>query len=298
MLYFLSSVCSVLMWYFAYSKRKAISDVLFQIYNYKKQYKSSKRKRSYITPLLIFILLFPYITCVVIQLMVNFETEKLTFWTFQFEVRNKILKRIILLVGNISFFSLTTGFPFYLTFALNVLFYRCSEVLSIYNVVLQVQLRTTTIGNIELFKVFFDMIKMVKKLNEAVKTLSFLIISLSLGGIFSVLLSMSVNESFNTGYKRMVIFFSPICSIMFVSYTICSSMISENLVRIKCTVREFINGCRFSQLSDKQILFYLNRIESEEIIYISACGLFNLKRSLILSALGAVMTYGLLITSL
>ena len=144
------------------------------------------------------------------------------------------------------------------------------------------------------------MLKLMKKLNEAVQNLSFLIVFYCLYGIFLVLLTVSMDTTFkySVAYISFVVLYSTLSITIFISYTICSSMIPENLIRIKDTVKDFVNGNSSRQFITKQTMFYLHRIENEESLHISACGLFNLTRSFILSALGAVLTYGLLIMTL
>lgn len=83
-----------------------------------------------------------------------------------------------------------------------------------------------------------------------------------------------------------------------VCFTICSSMIPESITQIKRTVRKYPSCSNNSHLISKQNLFYLNRIENEDIVYISVCGMFNLTRSYILSAFPLVLIYGLLIINL
>lgn len=297
--YFLLPVFCTLLWYFAYSRKKEISEVLLQIGRYRKKDKL-KKSRSYIMTLIIIILLSPFILCIFNQIMMDLETQTMIYWTYGYQIRSKILRRIILFNGNFVYLVFCVGFPIYLTFCLNILFYRCSEMLLNYNAQLKIELRTRVNVNIESLKTFFDMTKLMKKLDHAVMHLSFLIVFYSLHGVFSVLLTMSIDGlyKFNTEYLSVVMFYFTFSIIMFLSYTICSSMIPENLIMIKCTVKEFINEYSTIMYITKQNVFYLQRIENEEIIYMSACGLFHLTRNFILSAFGAIFSYGLLITSL
>lgn len=299
--YLLLPVYSVLMWYFTYSKRKEISEVLFQCYRYQKKYNLFKCTRySYVTPLTIIILISPIITSFLIEIMMDFETVEITYWTLEFQVNNVIWKRIIVFNGHFFMLILCFCFPFYLTFSLSVIIYRCSQVLSGYNTLIQIQLQTKANDITEVLKAFFGIMKLVEKLNQAITNLSFLIVSYSLQGTFIILLTISLEDifTFNTENICALIYYFTGSVVMFLSYTICSSMIPEKLLQIKKTVREFINGCSYGQFITRQNIFYLKRIESEEIVYISVCGLFHLTRSFILSALGGLLTYGLLITSL
>lgn len=297
--YLLSPVFCALMWYFAYSRKKEISDVLLKIGNYRKK-RDLKKSRSYIMTLTIIILLGPFIMCIFNQMMLDLETDTMIYWTFQYQIRSKIFRRIIIFNGNLIYLIYCIAFPIYLTFCLNILFYRCSEMLFNYNAELQIELRLKANVNLEILKTFFEMTKLMKKLDQAVMNLSFLIVFYNLHAVFSVLLTMSIDGlyKFNTEHLSVVIFYFTFSTVMFVSYVICSSMVPENLIMIKSTVREFMNEYATFVHITKQNVFHLQRIENEEIVYMSACGLFHLTRSFILSAFGAIFSYGLLVTSL
>lgn len=297
--YLLLPVFCALMWYFAYSRSKEISDVLLKISNYRKKV-GLKKSRSYIMTLLIIVLLSPLIMCIFSQIILDLETKSIIYYAFQYEIRSKILRRIILFNGNFVYLVFCVGFPIYLTFCLNILFYRCSDMLFNYNAELQTELRSKANVNIEILKTFFNMTKLMKKLDHAVMHLSFLIVFYSLHAVFSVLLTMSidVHYKFKTEYLSFEIVYFTFSTIMFVSYAICCSMVPENLITIKSTVREFMNEYAPFVHVTKQNVYYLQRIENEEIVYMSACGLFPLTRSFILSAFGAIFSYGLLVTSL
>ncbi|GIY69714.1 uncharacterized protein CDAR_219971 [Caerostris darwini] len=76
------------------------------------------------------------------------------------------------------------------------------------------------------------------------------------------------------------------------------SRLSENMSRIRETAACLIDQCHVDYFQGKRILFLLERIEKKDIIYLSAYGMINLKRSFLLTAFGALFTYGILIYSL
>ncbi|GIX73458.1 uncharacterized protein CEXT_89551 [Caerostris extrusa] len=76
------------------------------------------------------------------------------------------------------------------------------------------------------------------------------------------------------------------------------SRLSESMCRIRETAACLIDQYQFDNFQGKRISFLLERIEKKDIIYLSACGMINLKRSFLLTAVGAIFTYGILIYSL
>ncbi|GIY69713.1 uncharacterized protein CDAR_219961 [Caerostris darwini] len=76
------------------------------------------------------------------------------------------------------------------------------------------------------------------------------------------------------------------------------SRLSENMSDVKETAAGLIDQCPFEYFQGKRILFLLKRIEKKDIIYLSACGMINIKRSFLLTAVGAIFTYGIIIYTL
>lgn len=62
-------------------------------------------------------------------------------------------------------------------------------------------------------------------------------------GIFNLLLTIAFEGLmiYPAEYIIFALFYSACSTVMFLSYTICCSMIPQNLMRIKGTVRKFIN---------------------------------------------------------
>lgn len=72
-------------------------------------------------------------------------------------------------------------------------------------------------------------------------------------------------------------------------------MIPEKLTEIRKTVRHCIAQYGNDPRIDRNVLFYLSRIEKEDIVYITGCRMFSLNRQFILSAIGVTLTYDLLL---
>lgn len=79
------------------------------------------------------------------------------------------------------------------------------------------------------------------------------------------------------------------------SFTICASMMPENVKKIQIAARDLIVTCGNHKFPAEQLLFNLKRIEKEDVVYISPCSLFSVNRGFILTAAGATLAYDLLI---
>ena len=291
---------SALIWYFAYSRKKEIAALVLQIYSLHKKFKTSRKSSKYITPFIILTLIIPYIICIVNQKFIHLKLKKFPEFAFDCEVSSMIWKRIIIFYANIAFLVFCVCFPFYLTISFSILFLRCSDVFSGYKRVLERELKKKAIKNIKVLKTFFDITNTARCLTDQLKNVSFFIIFYGLAGIFTIILRISLGKflSYDYGYIIFVMYHIA-CSILIVlSYTLCGSSISESMMEVKRTVREFLNGCNYQNFAEQQSIYYLKRIESEEVVYISVCGLLYLTRSFLLTATGAIITYGLLIINL
>ena len=181
----------------------------------------------------------PIIMHIFCQFFANFELEKsITLWTFGFEVNCVIWNRIILINGNGAFSSFCICLPFYITFCISVQLYKCSEIFLKYNRVLQAELRNSS-KNLIFLKEFFDVTELVRNLNQELTNFSFFIIFYGLEGIFKVLLTIYLKEmqNYEHGYIVIVLYYFICSTTMVVIYTICSSMISENIMKIRSTER-------------------------------------------------------------
>lgn len=72
-------------------------------------------------------------------------------------------------------------------------------------------------------------------------------------------------------------------------------MIPEKLLQIRETAKCCLNKRGDNNVISGKNLFYLERVEKEDIVYISAPGMFKITGEFILSAIGVTLTYDLLL---
>ncbi|GBM15160.1 hypothetical protein AVEN_178761-1 [Araneus ventricosus] len=87
-------------------------------------------------------------------------------------------------------------------------------------------------------------------------------------------------------------------SVVIYSLIIYSSKIPEAIQQIKETAGFLIENYQLSILSRGKAAFFLDRLEKKNVIFLSAGGMVDLKKSLLLSIIGAFFSYGLLILNL
>ncbi|GBO02607.1 hypothetical protein AVEN_107510-1 [Araneus ventricosus] len=89
-----------------------------------------------------------------------------------------------------------------------------------------------------------------------------------------------------------------IYSIVIVSLIIYSSEIPEAIQQIKETAGRLIEKNHLSTLSRGKDASFLERLEKKNVIFLTAGGMADLKMSLLMSIVGAFLTYGFLILNL
>ncbi|GFY70660.1 hypothetical protein TNIN_321101 [Trichonephila inaurata madagascariensis] len=105
----------------------------------------------------------------------------------------------------------------------------------------------------------------------------------------NVISSISLYEFCTNGFTNLLIIFS---------VTNCCSAIPESMLRIKKTAARLMDDCVVSDVEDRKCMSFLERIAKKDIIYITAGGVLDFKKSFLLSSLGTLLTYGLLILNL
>ncbi|GBO19144.1 hypothetical protein AVEN_166038-1 [Araneus ventricosus] len=121
-----------------------------------------------------------------------------------------------------------------------------------------------------------------------------------LGSLFNlyVVLTYSLHEKFPPCMivELVVNTFTGIGIILFL--IICSSKIPENMLKIKETASLLIDKYQLNIMNRGKAISVLDRLEKKNVIYLSACGMIDFKKSLLLTAFGSLFTYGLLILNL
>ncbi|GFQ71055.1 uncharacterized protein TNCT_249981 [Trichonephila clavata] len=83
-----------------------------------------------------------------------------------------------------------------------------------------------------------------------------------------------------------------------ISLTIYNSKIPVYMFDIKATIGSLIDKYKFGKLMNREVLGVFERMETKDIIYMSACGMVNFRKSFLLTSFGTLFTYGLLLENL
>ena len=284
----------ILFWYFLYVQKESISIIKQQVYNYRNSYRRYTSQSLYVRLFVFALFSLPGVLSLLRSVL---DENEIKLWTFGYKVQNKIAIHVFTFYVTFMYYFCNTAVTL-VAFSLNIVFYRCREILIEYNNLLNICLRQKRIReNIAFLKKFFIFIKILQNLDQALSFISFIVIFYGLEMIFVVFLNVLVlkAEVQQIGYIMDAIFNCVSGFFILIIYTLSSSFIPEKLTEIRKTAKYFIIEYSDRPLIFRNTIIYLKRIEKEDIMYIRACGMFSITRQLILSAVGVTVTYGLLI---
>lgn len=275
--YSLHTANSILIWYVFFTNRMKISQVLLQLYKYRSYYNVKDNSNSAFTIILTIILF------VLQQIMYNTTysaTENsVKFWTFGYTISQGSMRSYIPPLVNFSR-AIYYFFPVLVSYSVSATFYKCAEMLRIYNNLLRFScLKDQT--NIATLLNFFSILKMLQKLNKVLSYPLFFTITFSFHSIFaSVYSSFVYGETLIHSLPALLDIVSSFSAglTMLILYSVYSSMIPENLSEIRKTAREKINlhACDDVQIVPRKIHRYLKRIKKMMFIYLpAACFYFH-----------------------
>ena len=295
---------ALLMWCSLIIKRKKILHMLLKLFTYRKRYSIDKNRSRFVT-ILIIAVLFLFFGSYQALLCISDTNSKtvVNFWTFNSNLPEGTLKLVILTLINVFQYTCYI-FPISLSLIMSVLFYNFAEILQIYKKKLQFHLRCQNKQEIMIILIdYFKIRKTISKLYHILSYPTFFVVVFSFSCFFtSTLVVLKYHEMLTSHYLNLVDVCEDILTGFFVlvPYTVFSSRITDNLFEIKQTIQNELNelACKQKQMYPEPVFECLRRIEKDEIAYISAGGLFHLSRGFILTAVGTLLTYGLLIINL
>ena len=296
--YFLMPIQIILLWYFLNAEKETTLRITQKLYTYRNKYMLENKKGYFFYVIIITMILFPVIITLV-SIILN-KNEDIDFLIFGYKIHGHIFVQILRFYANLIYYSCSTFIAFF-TFYLSFIFYRWGEVLKVYNNILKGYLKKNNINqNTDFLKDYFEIVKLLQKLSKVLAYPSFIVIFYSLEMILILLYDVLVRkiltaQSLQSYYIRRGIYNGISGFLMLVIYSLSSSMIPEQMAEIQNTAKCYLNKYTNYLILPREVIFYLKRIEKQSLVYISACGMFTLTRQFILTAIGATLTYDLLI---
>ena len=293
----LLTLSSSLIWLTCFFRRKKFTILIQKFFSFRNRYGIEKNSSTFIQLFIAILILLLFMVSQVQHFVVDSQST-FAFWTLNAEIPEGASKSSIIIVINLINFA-TYFFPVFVTFILSIILYKFADFFHFYNTSLKSQLRVVKkCKRIEFLEDFPMMLKLQCRMNELMNYPLFFPVLYSLHEIFKVLHFLILNRGVLRYSLIVDVILTFTCSgAMLVMYSICSSMVTENMTKVTVTAREKVNSHVFGTVNSipLNVLLCLKRIEKEKIVYVSVCDLFHLSKSFILSAIGITLSYDLLI---
>ncbi|GBM36368.1 hypothetical protein AVEN_176063-1 [Araneus ventricosus] len=252
---------------------------------------------SYLILLLIIIL--PVLLATLYTILSLHEVAEL--FTYGFEVTTESGQIFVCFFGSYTYYVVFIEYPCIIALSMCLIINRCGILLHQFNLNLKsMKLYDFPIKITALLKdydLIFDTVRLLKT------TLSTPLFFIFLSSFLHLYLTMyNILREYVEPYYMVELIANTCTGLsILISLTLLSSRISEQLHEIRMTSQKLTNLISQHNLRTfcgKRTLFLLERIEARHVIHLSACGMFDLKRSFLLSAFGFLFTYGLLVVNL
>ncbi|GFR18354.1 uncharacterized protein TNCT_445401 [Trichonephila clavata] len=186
-------------------------------------------------------------------------------------------------------------YPFLFTVSICILVHRYGLLPLQFNTTLKiVNFSVMSIKCVDIVNDYTRMEKKIRLLSEVFSVPLFVMLMISFFYLYIAIFSyLKTNfpfvnwpEIFLNAFTSLVILFL---------LTLWGSKIPEYMLQIQKTAKLLINKCDVSRSEGLKQLYFLRRILKNDVVYLSAGGMVDLKKSLLLSAAGTFSTYGMLL---
>ncbi|GFT11193.1 uncharacterized protein TNCV_1143421 [Trichonephila clavipes] len=187
------------------------------------------------------------------------------------------------------------GYPFLFTIAICILIHRYGLLLLQFNNTLKtIDFSMMSIKCVDIINDYTGLEKKIRLLNEVLSVPLFVMLMISFLDLYiAMFLYLKTNSPFVNSPEIFLNAFTSL--VILFSMTLCGSKIPEYMLQIQKTAKWLVNKCDVSHSEGVKQFYLLRRILKNDVIYLSAGGMVDLKKSLLLSAAGTFFTYGMLL---
>ncbi|GFQ83073.1 uncharacterized protein TNCT_193751 [Trichonephila clavata] len=230
---------------------------------------------------------------------IGYKEKKISrFWTFGYvtqDPKHRILMDIAFLY---IYFTVYLEYPCLIAFSLYVLIRNYGKfLLKISESLRNTTPITATEQYVNIFSDYNSVEKKIHLLKGTLLTPLLLILSVCFCNLYTTL-SFAIH--WQPSLQHILVTCSNVCTgiVIIFSLTLISDRIPEYISEIKTTTGFLIDNYNHHRLKELETIVVLKKFKKKEVVYLTAGGVVYLKRSFILSAFGALFTYGLLVMNL
>lgn len=298
--YFLSLFGLFTLWYFVLHQKKKLKGLLRSILLHQTKFTSDQNKicMGFLKPCYCINGSVP-VFLAILEVWLTFEDECPTeFYTYSYKFESPIFRKTARFVGVYVYFAVLVEFLFGIIISVCDLMKFCGQYLLIFSNYLECMNSKTLFKKHVSIQNDYNVIENnINILKEILSKPLLLILSCCYLHLFGVL-TFGLNETASTCIiiELVASAFLGITGIYLL--IIHSSRIPDRMSQIKAMASHIIEKYQLSVFNKERVYFTLNRIEKKDIVYLSACGLVEFRKNILLTAFGTLFTYGLLVLKL
>lgn len=288
---------SYFLWYlFKFSQNKFFNTL--ECIQFHKNYLTITSNKNYkLYCLLLFIYCYPFTLSSLSTYLSYDSLDQAAFFSFGIKIRNMSLRNGLNFIGNIAYYTVYTQYPALITLSMCFLINYFKIILIEYKRQLKKLHLDVMFGhNIDILREYFNIVTSIRYLKD---TLSFPLFLVIVNCFFNLYTTLAYFLQLTSPVEAAILLenTSNACMgcINLICLTLTSSRIPEELSELKVICGVLIQRHKLKYVHLEETIFLLKRIEKSETIYLTACGLVHFQRSFLLSAFGALLTYGLLV---
>ncbi|GFT70368.1 uncharacterized protein NPIL_247121 [Nephila pilipes] len=219
------------------------------------------------------------------------------YFALQYHVQEEKYRTMVNLAGEYMYRTVRVQYPCLVALSICVLVYRYSVLLfRLNNGFKNIEFITVPESILKLRNDYNKIERKLHDLKDILSTSLFLILIICFCDLYVALsfalqkelMPFLLSELYCNAFSGTVVLFS---------LTIFGAKIPEYMMEIKTTVRFLRDKYEFGCAISRKEIRVLNRIIKKDIIYLTAGGFIDFKKNFLLTALGTMFTYGLLIIS-
>lgn len=192
---------------------------------------------------------------------------------------------------------LNISYPCYISYDLCSTLSRCGDILIQFKDTLDNHERNLSDSNIlRVTKTYFVTVNIIRKIRDIFLVPISVLIMCIIMDLFTVLLLWMLLDYEVNVYRFLanMLYFVPVSGTL-VAISFFGGRIPEILLKIRWVVGTLIDKYESENVENREIMFLLKRIETKDIVTVSAGEMVTINRKLILSTFGGLFTYGLLL---
>ncbi|GFR07646.1 uncharacterized protein TNCT_554981 [Trichonephila clavata] len=226
------------------------------------------------------------------------ENKMNRFWTFGHTTQDSKHRILLDFVFLYIYFTVYLEYPCLIAFSLFLLIYNYGKFLLRISENIKITSPITTTE--QYVKILSDYNSVEKKIHLLKGTLSIPLLLILSVCFCSQYTALSFGVHGRPSLQHILVTCSNVCTgiVIIFSLALISDTIPEYMLEIKTTAGFLIDNCNYHSLNELEKIMLLKKFKKKETIYLTAGGVVYLKKSFILSAFGAIFTYGLLVLNL